>query len=355
MKSLVIGGTGFLGGAIAEALAARGHEVAVLSRGSTARALPGGIESIRADRHGDLRALEGRRFDWAFDTCAYAPGDVEALLDALGGRLGRYVLASSLSVYGRYDAPGLTEAQEAPGAGPGDLARAAAVPVGERASAAAYGPSYGPLKRACERIAGGRLGARATALRIGLIVGAGDYTDRLTWWVRRLDEAGRGAARALPAPAPPDRPVQVLDVRDAADFAVRSAEGGLGGAWNVTGRPLPMRDLLRAIQAATGSAARIRWCPPAAFAAAGAEPWTDVPLMAPDLPAFRHFLEVDAGRARAAGLAIRPLAETLGPLVAWDRARRDVPLSCGMTPAQEEGVLKAASGPPPDAPAVPPA
>ena len=339
MDGLVAGGTGFLGGAVVDALAARGHRVAVLSRGATSRDLPASVEAIRADRHGDLSALDGRSFDWAFDTCAYAPDAVHALLDALKGRIGRYVLASSLSVYGRYDAPGLTEAQEVPDAGPEDFARAAEVRPEERASAMAYGPSYGPLKRACELAAEERLGDQATALRIGLIVGAGDYTDRLTWWVRRLDEAGRTRGRLVPAPAPPERPVQMLDVRDAALFALRCAEEGLGGVWNVAGRPMPMQDLLRAIRAATVSMCEVRWLPPAAFEAAGAAPWTDVPLMAPDAPAFRHFLEVDASRARAAGLTARPLADTLGPLAAWDRGRRDVDLSCGMSAEQEEQVL----------------
>lgn len=339
MDSLVVGGTGFLGGAIADALVERGHGVAVLSRGSTARDLPRGVEIVRADRHGGLDTLRGRSFGWVFDTCAYAPDAVHSLMDVLDGPLDRYVGISSVSVYGRYDVPGLTEAQEVPDASAQDLARAAAVPPAVRGTAAAYGASYGPLKRACERAAEACVGDRATALRIGLIVGAGDYTDRLTWWVRRFDEAGRGRSRTVPAPAPQDRPVQVIDVRDAAAFAVRCAEDGLGGVWNVTGEPRPMRDLLDAIRSATRSMGEVRWLPPGAFADAGVEPWADVPLMAPDIPALRYFQQVEANRARAAGLATRPLGETLVRLVEWDRGRRDVALTCGMSAAQEERAL----------------
>ncbi|PYE80601.1 NAD-dependent epimerase/dehydratase family protein [Pseudoroseicyclus aestuarii] len=339
MKSLVLGGTGFLGGAIVDALATRRHRVAVLSRGATARALPAGVELIRADRHLDLSVLGARSFDWVFDTCAYTPDAVHAVLGALDGRIKRYVLASSLSVYGRYDAPGLAETQAVPDAGPADFARAAEVPSEKRASAMAYGPSYGPLKRACEKVAEEHLGDRATILRIGLIVGAGDYTDRLTWWVRRFDMAGKTKGRLVPAPAPRERPVQVLDVYDAAAFAVRCAETDLGGVWNVAGRPMPMSDLLDAICAATGSAGEARWLPPAAFEAANAAPWTDVPLMAPDGPTFRYFLEVDASRARAAGLTARPLADTLRLLVDWDRSRRDMSLTCGMSAEHEERLL----------------
>ena len=113
----------------------------------------------------------------------------------------------------------------------------------------------------------------------------------------------------------------------------------MGGAWNVTGRPMPMRDLLGAISAATGAAGEVCWLPPAASQVAGAALWTDVPLMARDMPALRHVFDVDEGRARAAGLTARPLAETLGPLADWDRGRRDVDLTSGMSAEQEERVL----------------
>ena len=338
MRCLVVGGTGFLGGAIADALVAAGHEAAVLSRGETRRPLPPGVEIIHADRHGDLGALDGRRVDWAFDTCAYVPGAVHHLLDALGDGLARYVLISSVSAYGAFSKPGLTEADPVPDATEEDHAAARAVPPADRASAFAYGSSYGPLKRACEVAAAERLGERATALRVGLLVGAGDYTDRLTWWVRRIGEA-EGPRRRVPAPGPPSRPVQMIDVRDAALFALRCAEAGLAGVWNVVGRPLPLSEVLDAARRAAGSEADLVWVDERAIVDAGIEPWSDLPLMAPPTDAFRHFLEVDSERAHAAGLATRPLAETLGPLLAWDRGRRERSLRCGLRPEQEAALL----------------
>ena len=337
MRCLVVGGTGFLGGAIVDALACAGHDVAVLSRAVTARVVPSSVEAIRCDRHGDLSALAGRAFDWAFDTCAYAPDAVERLLDALGGDLRRYVLISSFSAYADFSTR-VTETSPVADASAADLAVAGGLAPADRASAFAYGASYGPLKRACERAALDLLGERATALRVGLLVGAGDYTDRLTWWVRRLDLAAGPRVR-VPAPGPETRPVQLIDVRDVADFALRCADGGLGGVWNVAGEPMAFARLLESIRAATGSDARIAWVDEAAVAAAGVAPWTDMPLMAPPDPAFRHFLEVDSSRARDAGLVTRPLPDTLGPLVAWDRGRRDAPLRCGMTAAQEAVLL----------------
>jgi len=338
MKALVVGGTGFLGGAITSALVARGHQTFVLSRGQKAHNLPNAATCIHADRFGDLDALAGQSFDWVFDTCAYAPDAVERLADALGDDVQRYVMISSISAYGTFAKQGLSEDDPAPEASADDLALAAALAPENRASAFAYGASYGPLKRSCELAALARFGARATSLRVGLLVGAGDYTDRLTWWARRLDQA-HGAASRVPAPAPADRSVQFVDVRDAADFACLTAEQARGGIWNVTGRPMPLGDLLAAIIRAAKAPAQLVWVDEDAIARAGVTPWSDIPLMAPMIPAFRHFLDVSADRAFAAGLSCRDLDDTLTGLLDWDRSRRETPLGCGMSMDQEAALL----------------
>jgi len=333
MRCLIVGGTGFLGAAMADAIAASGHQTTILSRGATSRPAMAGVEAICADRYKDLHILEGREFDWVFDSCAFEPGAVHRLLDAVGDGLKRYVMLSSSSAYGTFTKPGLNDDDPAPDATPDDLAVARNVPASQRASAFAYGASYGPLKRACEIEAAERLGDRATALRVGLLVGAGDYTDRLTWWARRID-AAHGNRRRVPAPGPPERRVQLIDVRDAALFALRCAANTIPGIWNVTGRPMPLAELLETLIKVARSPAEIVWIDETAVLAAGIKPWSDLPLMAPAMPEFRYFLEVDAQRARAAGLQCRPLEETLAPLLDWDRSR-DEPLKCGLTPVQE--------------------
>lgn len=319
-------------------MAAAGHETTVLSRGETRRPLPKGAGTICADRYEDLRAIEGRDFDWVFDSCAYTPDAVHPLLDAVGERLTRYVMISSLSAYGSFSKLGLTEADPVPDVTEDDLAVARGVPAAERASAFAYGSSYGPLKRACEIAAEKRLGDRATVLRAGLLVGAGDYTDRLTWWARRIDEA-HSVRRRVPAPSPAERAVQFVDVRDAALFALRCAEKELSGLWNVTGRPMPLAELLNALIRVTRSPAEVVWIDETTVIEAGIKPWTDLPLTAPVRPEFQHFLEVDSERAHAAGLRCRPLDETLLPLIAWDRDRREQPLKCGLTAEQEASLM----------------
>ncbi|MBM6579862.1 NAD-dependent epimerase/dehydratase family protein [Microvirga sp. BT689] len=339
MNVLVVGGTGFLGGAVAREALARGHQVAIFTRGQTGHdAEPAGIEVLVGDRHSDLSALKGRSFDLVVDTCAFAPDAVASLLDALLPDVGRYALVTSASVYAGFTVPGIAEDAPASRASPEQLEMARALPPERRSGAANYGTAYGPLKRECELVALDRLGERAFILRAGLLVGAGDYTDRLTSWVRRVDQGG-----PVPAPGDPGRLVQLIDVRDAARFIVEGAERTLSGIFNLTGRPFPFGDLLEAIRRVAGSDARFVWRPDEAVLAAGLEPWSEVPLWLPQAnEAFRHFLEIDAGKAFAHGLQLRPLDETLSQILAWDRGRRDVPLKAGMPPEKEAALLEAA-------------
>ena len=334
MRCLVVGGTGFLGGAIADALIEDGHSVSVMTRGNTKRKTNPKVSSICADRYDDLGHLGDLDFEWVFDTCAFSPDAVETLLDAAGSSLQRYVLISSISAYGKFLEPNLDEETDVPGATTHDFEVAAGLPPDHRASAFAYGSSYGPLKRACEIKASRMLGERATSLRVGLLVGAGDYTDRLTWWVRRIDQA-HGGNITIPAPAPRRRLVQMIDVRDAARFALRCATDEQPGIWNVTGEPQHFADVLDAIVTATKSPAKLVWVDEDRIVQSGVRPWTDIPMMAPSHAEFRHFLEVSTQKARRAGLSCRSLEETLVSLIAWDRNRRHLDLQTGMTPEQE--------------------
>jgi 2'-hydroxyisoflavone reductase len=339
MKTLVVGGTGFLGGAMTEAARAAGHTVTVLTRGQKERALPPGVEALHADRHGNLDALAGRQFDLVIDTCAYAPDAVARLLDALQSRIGRYAFVSSISAYGTFS-PGMDETAPTPRATPEQLAMAQAMPPEQRSSGAAYGLAYGPLKRECEIVAEERLGDRALLLRAGLLVGAGDYTDRLTFWVRRIDEGGLVAC-----PGDPARPAQFVDVRDVARWTILAAERGLGGAFNVTGRALPMSAFFEACRRVAGSDAAFRWIPEEQVIAAGLSPWIQVPLWFPRSSPVYHLLDVAVDRVFAHGFETRPVEDTLRQILDWDRGRRDTPLKAGFTWGKEAALL-ASKAPP---------
>ena len=335
MKVLVVGGTGFLGGAVADAARAAGHTVTVFTRGRTTRTPAPGVLVLTGDRHSDLSELAGRHFDLVVDTCAFGPDAVARLLAVLGSMVGLYAFVSSASVYADFSMPGVDERSPTSRATPAQLDEASALPPELRSSAASYGAAYGPLKRECELVAFDRLGDRALVLRSGLLVGAGDYTDRLTYWVRRVDQGGR-----IPCPGDPHRMVQLIDVRDAAHFIIESAARALSGVFNLTGVPFRFGKLLEACRRVAGSDARFAWRSEEAVLAAGLEPWSEVPIWLPrSNEPFRHFFEIDVEKALAHGLQIRPLDETLAQILVWDRSRRDSPLKAGMPPEKEAALL----------------
>jgi 2'-hydroxyisoflavone reductase len=300
---LLLGGGVFLGRALSRELLARGHKVVCLSRG---RSLPGavdGVEVVTGDRRDPevLTRLARRDWDAVLDTCAYRPADLEAPLEILGPVCGCWQLISTVSVY----APPYPEHpdEDAPLLPPVDPG----APLAE---------NYGALKAMCEDMLLEDLEERALVVRPGLIVGPEDPSDRFGWWVREL--AGDG-----PAGWPDARrqPVQWVDVRDLAAFCVHLLEEGAEGVVQVAGpaRPPSLPELLERV------AARLRpgWTPPflpeARWTAAGIQPWADLPLWLPEdeYPSFR----VDISRALSAGLALRPLEETVDDTLAWLRGK----------------------------------
>ncbi|MGH2821647.1 MAG: hypothetical protein ACRDLY_01225 [Thermoleophilaceae bacterium] len=76
--------------------------------------------------------------------------------------------------------------------------------------------------------------------------------------------------------------------------------------------------MLERVRAATGGGAELDWVDGETLLAEGLEPWDDVPLWLdlPRHPELRGFMAVEVARALAAGLAFRPIEETVRDLLA---------------------------------------
>jgi 2'-hydroxyisoflavone reductase len=68
-----------------------------------------GVEQIHGDRAHDLVRLAGRHWDAVIDTSGYLPGTVRASAELLAGAVERYVFVSSVSAYGTFPRPGVSE------------------------------------------------------------------------------------------------------------------------------------------------------------------------------------------------------------------------------------------------------
>src|ERR1019366_9168880 len=110
VRILIVGGTSFVGRAIAWSAWHHGHDVTVVNRGVTPNDLPEKIESLVGDRQGDLSALAERTFDVTVDAIAFRPSDVQRLASALEDRGGLYLQISSVSAYRDPGFEGATEA-----------------------------------------------------------------------------------------------------------------------------------------------------------------------------------------------------------------------------------------------------
>ena len=103
MRTLVLGGSSFVGGRLVSALLAAGHDVSVLNRGRSGSARAG-VHQLTADRRDMISmtaALGDTSWDAVFDVSGYILAtDAEnftALIDLIDGRVGRYVFVSSVT------------------------------------------------------------------------------------------------------------------------------------------------------------------------------------------------------------------------------------------------------------------
>ncbi len=114
MRVLVVGGNRFLGREVVHRLLADGHEVSVLALDELPGAIAPHARLLRADRNdrANLTAtLQGSSFDAVVDNIAYEAPQVELLADVLRGRIGRYVLTSSVDLYGLWHPRAMRESR----------------------------------------------------------------------------------------------------------------------------------------------------------------------------------------------------------------------------------------------------
>jgi 2'-hydroxyisoflavone reductase len=319
MKLLVLGGTKFLGRHLVELALARGHGVTLFNRGQLNPELFPEAEHLRGDRDGGLDALRGRSWDAAVDTSGYLPRVVRDSARLLADACGHYTFVSSISAYKDTRVPGVDEGHPVGTITGEELREAEALTQSELISAPFFGERYGALKALCERAAEESMPGCVLNVRAGLIVGPHDYSDRFTYWPRRVSEGGE-----VLAPGFPERRVQFVDVRDLAAWILLGAERRLTGTFNATGPDyaLTFGSFLEECGAATESEARFVWVDEKFLLDAGLTPWMEVPLWTDSSDeGNRYFQEVSVERAVAAGLSFRPLAETVRDTLAWDSTR----------------------------------
>lgn len=295
MRILIVGGTRFVGRHITEAALAAGHDVTLLYRGRTGADLFPEATHLHADRDAlPAELFEEQRWDATVDVSGYVPRQIHGLADALGGRGGRYVYISSVSVY---DLP----------AGPGFAEDSPLRKLDDPAVEEVTDDTYGPLKAACERVAEERFGTSTLIVRPTYVVGPHDHLSRFTFWVERVARGGE-----ILAPGPADAAIQVIDARDLADWTVRLLGRPGGGVFHAVSPapPFTLGELLEAMVAEVGPAGTTLTWVDAEFLGARGLDGESLPLWSAFDPE-EALNAADPAAAFAAGLAPRPLRQTI--------------------------------------------
>ncbi|HEX2690391.1 MAG TPA: NAD-dependent epimerase/dehydratase family protein [Kofleriaceae bacterium] len=332
-RILILGGTGFLGPKTVAAAIARGHEVTIFNRGKREKLQPleAKVEHLYGNRDPNLPAddergpdgkllhpdasprgleqLVGRRWDVVIDNSGYYPRMVAASAELLARQAEQYIYISSISAYDTYP----------PSGGDETTALASLADPTVETMGPAF-ENYGGLKALCERAAVAAFPGRTAIVRPGYIVGPGDPTDRFTYWPVRVSDGGE-----ILAPGAPDDPLQWIDVRDLASWLVTLAEHGTSGAFNAVGPSSPARwgDVLAACVGAAGNPAKLVWVPAAWLESNGMGEEDAFPIWVPPVGKFAGFHRWNHGRAEAAGLTFRPIADTAKAILAWYPGERE--------------------------------
>ncbi|TPW72995.1 NAD-dependent epimerase/dehydratase family protein [Schumannella sp. 10F1B-5-1] len=315
MRALVLGGTGWLGRAVVDDLLASGCEVTCLARGESG-AVPSGAALVRVDRRAP-GAYDAVGADWdEVIEFSSEPDLVEPALDALGPRAAHWTLVSTVSVYVRDDEPGADESA------------AVVEPVDPT--------RYADRKVLAERRSAERVGDRLSIVRPGLIVGAGDPSDRFGYWPARFSRGGPALAPVLDG-----RFAQVIDVGDLARWIGNAALIGHCGVVNTVGDPLPLDDLLRCVAEVAGYDGEIVEVDDATLLAHDIRYWAGPRSLPLWLPAEAVGFAQRSSRAfRASGGFTRPMADSVAAVLADERARGlDRVRRAGLASSEERELL----------------
>ncbi|MBN9792531.1 oxidoreductase [Pseudonocardia sp. TMWB2A] len=327
MRFLILGGTVFLGHAIAARARDRHHHVTCAARGSAP--VPQGCDFVSMDRddRDGLSPLTEHTWDVVVDV-SRTPRHVMRAVRSLRGR--HWVYVSSGNVYAHHDQREPAEtAQLLP-------------PVDDLDDPHDY--DYGRAKVTCENLV--RENARsATVVRSGLIGGHGDWSARSGYYPWRF---AYPTGQDVLVPDAPDFPVAMIDVEDLADWIVQAAENSLDGVFNATGPTITLAQFLHTSRVAADSSAETRPVSRTDLARHGITAWSgecSLPLWIDD-PGWWWFATLDTRAARAAGLVTRPLEHTLVAALAYEDDRRrhgggPGPLGAGLSDDDERRLRSA--------------
>jgi len=334
LRILILGGAGFLGPACTESALARGHSVTHFNSGRTEdrrrqagrpSVVAAGVEQLYGNRDPNktaddrktegkagapkdpnspkgLSQLEGKKWDAVIDTSGFFPRMVKASAELIADKVRQYVFISTISVYRDTNVPNFDET--------------APLATLQDPSTEEMGKDYanfGGGKALCEKAAEAAMPGRVTIIRPGFIVGPRDTSGRFIYWSVRASLGG-----VMIVPGSPADPIQIIDVRDLADWLIHCIETNILGTYNATGpeKELSMKTMLEGIRQGIASDVSLTWIENEFLKAQGVHEG-QFPLYAPPTGETAGLHRCNVSRALAKGLRFRAVSDTGKATLEW--------------------------------------
>lgn len=304
MNVLILGGTKFIGRHLVDALIQAGHVITVFTRGTTPDPLPLNIKRLHGNRNdglAGLRALQGGTWDVCVDVSGYTPSQVRASAQTLRDCVVHYVYVSAVSAYDHH----LSDFIDAPITESNALLPAAVEKIIEINS-----DTYGPLKVACEGIVQALFTNRCTIVRPQVVAGAHDDSDRLSYWIWRA-KSSRTDRKNMLAPGDGSDYLQLIDVRDVAEFICLAIAKNCCGTFNLAGHRTTWTSFMQML----GAQSTV-WVPAKILRDAGLS-FAELPLYREHHSPRSSLMHVSCNTAMAKGLTLTPLAQTIQTTREW--------------------------------------
>jgi nucleoside-diphosphate-sugar epimerase len=218
ISALILGGTQFVGKRLVQLLIDEGIEVTIATRGLTADAFGNQVSRLiinREDAESLEKAFKDKNWDVVFDQTCYSSQEALDTLNALRGKVQKYIFTSSQAVYDF----GTNHVEES--FNPFDYQPV----LKSRREYIGY-VGYQEAKRAAEAILFQNADFPVVAVRFPIIIGKDDYTNRLQFHVEHVK---KGKPMFIEHP---DFRYSFIDSGEAASFLLSMAKSDYQGPVN---------------------------------------------------------------------------------------------------------------------------
>jgi nucleoside-diphosphate-sugar epimerase len=234
--ALVFGGTRFFGVNLVEKLLEQGVKVTVATRQNSEDPFGDKVERIKVDRFDEAsvkNAVHDREWDVVFDQLCFSSNDAEIIANTLTGKMKQYVFTSTLSVYDY----GVQMKEEVFDPYTYELKMVDRQNV-----------TYQEGKRQAESFFFQKVAFPVVAMRIPIVLGEEDYTERLLHYVKSAKEGKKVYFPNLEAE------MCFVHQKEAGEFLAWVAETNYTGPINVCANGfITMGELMELISHKTGN------------------------------------------------------------------------------------------------------